>query len=78
MRVYCILLSFHPDLHKLFLRRWSFGVLLWEIETGGELCYLAVLRDLCSGQGLYTDLENHLKLISPPENCNIGTTAFPR
>ena len=30
--------------YKLFLsRRWSFGVLLWEIETGGEFFNLAVL-----------------------------------
>ena len=32
--------SLYPDLQALLFRRWSFGVLLWEIETGGEFCCL--------------------------------------
>ena len=32
----------NPDLQAVLFRRWSFGVLLWEIETGGELFYLVI------------------------------------
>jgi len=33
----------YPDLQAVLFRRWSFGVLLWEIETGGEFCCLGTL-----------------------------------
>lgn len=47
----------YPDLQAVLFRRWSFGVLLWEIETGGEFCCLVTLPP-CESSAKDRDLQS--------------------